>query len=729
MKWKPWVQAVSLHCCFSIDQLCYATMSSFPLPPAAMYSLGVLALAVALSWSWFSVARRLRPLPEAILAIVVAAGVASFSTYGNSANLIKVDGHIRNLKVHDFAHYYLGSAFFEELGYTGIYRCTALALRELADEHRITLRYGLSQIRDLEDKTRIIKGSAVFEGAATCRARFSEARWRQFRDDVERLVTVDPRLDWQFILIDHGYNPSPVYTWYGRMVAAVLPLKPFLFLLSTLDIFLLLGLAFLLWRQVGAVPTLAALCAFLLFPGGNYATWNWLGGSFLRFTWLVWLVLAWLFLKRERHLIAGICFGFAVMERVFPLFFFAAALWPLTMKFFAGRRTAVVPANTPEGASRPRETLRQIAGLCGGFLGACILLLALTSLLYGPGTWGTFVGYIAEHSKQFALNTTGFKKVAVYTPDLAGSVGNYDSSERLGAWWDLTNKRWDNWPLNKVILAAIVAAGAAASLRLDVVVSSILLGSCLLYSLTLSAHYYGCYLSFAIAFLLKPSGHADRTKARSSRNIALIAGALAFYLASSNAFYLFVGDRIQVSFAVSLLFLLFLLVASLGTLLPRWQGAAAVCAACAVLAAVGYARQRPLDNARPPPVFGRSGAALVYDDQPGLRPLSARHADVHGYSVADAGRALIGGSLRAEVALPEARDRKLVIRCETTDAGFLTVVVNDSWQARVNKTPLGTYFDYTEFDVPASAWRSGGNVIRLHWFGSRPLGVYSSWAI
>lgn len=701
---------------------------SFSLHPYAAGGLGAVSLVAGLLWFRSPTRRRLRIACEALLIAIAAAGMLQFSLHGTIYGPERAGDGQRNLKIHDFAHYFLGSKYFPEMGYRGIYYSTALALKELAGENRVVLRYGLSQIKDLDDKRKIVQGDAIFAGAAPYRERFTAARWELFKNDVEYLVRSDPRLDWQFILIDHGYNPSPVYTWYGRMVSRFLPLPSFLFLFTSLDVLLLLAAFLLLGRYAGAVPALVAFCGFLYFPAGAYATWTWIGGSFLRFTWLFWLALAWLFLSRNMRLAAGLCFGLATLERVFPLFFFLAALWHLGGAWFAERRSGAGPEGVREGRGHAAPAVGGMARLSLGFVLSCVVALAATGSLYGWESWSTFARYIASHSEVFALNAVGLKKAGVYTPEIVGSVSSYDLPARLETWLDVMRLRWDRWLFNKVFLVPLLAAGAFAGLRLNGVLCSIFLGSCLLYSLTLAAHYYYCFLPLAFAFLLKPAGGSPGRADAGPRHAGVVAGVLALYLLTANVLFQFGSQEIQIVFGVSLLFLAFLLAASLGILLPPGRAVASFCAVAALVAIVGYNRQRPLGNASPPPAVTGAAAAVgfVNPQDPGAR--TSRLSDTYGYPVVDTGAPLRADrSLSATVAVTEAGDRTLMIRSRTSSPGSLVVVVNDTWQDQKQKAVLGTFFDYTEFRIPAAILRPGGNLIRLYWSGMNEIGIYSAW--
>ncbi len=137
-------------------------------------------------------------------------------------------------------HYVLGSKYFPELGYDGLYLASVAA--QLASAPEVELP---SEIRNLQNN-RIEPVYALAEQRAAVQACFSPARWRAFVADNDYFVrTCQPAYLAQ-IRRDHGYNPTPAWTFVGRLCSAALPVqRGTLVLLGLLDP-LLLALTFLL---------------------------------------------------------------------------------------------------------------------------------------------------------------------------------------------------------------------------------------------------------------------------------------------------------------------------------------------------------------------------------------------------------------------------------------------------------------------------------------------------
>ena len=118
---------------------------------------------------------------------------------------------------HEFFHYYMGSKYSRELGYTRIYECTAIAEIELGRAEDVRRR----ELRDLHDS--LIK--PVSDELRAHRPRpVHEALHARALGEVQRrrrLVRgVLARQYWREMQKDHGYNPPPVWTMTGMLSRA-----------------------------------------------------------------------------------------------------------------------------------------------------------------------------------------------------------------------------------------------------------------------------------------------------------------------------------------------------------------------------------------------------------------------------------------------------------------------------------------------------------------------------
>src|SRR4030095_5285024 len=123
---------------------------------------------------------------------------------------------------HEFFHYFIGSKYFPELGYTHLYECASLAEAEQGFRRRVELR----MIRDLRENE-LVSAKYVLEDPEVCRKGFSRPftprRWEEFKNDIAYFRTNTGIGAWENMLKDHGYNPSPVWNMTGSLLASLGP--------------------------------------------------------------------------------------------------------------------------------------------------------------------------------------------------------------------------------------------------------------------------------------------------------------------------------------------------------------------------------------------------------------------------------------------------------------------------------------------------------------------------
>jgi hypothetical protein len=237
----------------------------------------------------------------ALLAAVAYVNFFAFHGFGTFVHL------------HDVAHYYLGSKYFDELGYTDLYTAMLRAEAESYDDHFTTI-----QARDLATNE-IVHIRSLLTRSGSVKARFTSERWRAFRADVDFFHRTMGR-QYGEILQDHGFNPTPAWAVIGGAVANLVPggSERGIHLLTALDP-LLLALTFV--AATWAFGFEAALLATILFCVMYGATFGWNGGAFLRYLWFSSLVAAACCLQRGRPLASGALLGVSAMLRVFPAAF------------------------------------------------------------------------------------------------------------------------------------------------------------------------------------------------------------------------------------------------------------------------------------------------------------------------------------------------------------------------------------------------------------------------
>lgn len=287
-------------------------------------------------------------------------------------------------------HYFVGSKYFPELGYDGIYMASIQARQE---EQAIEPP---ARVRDLRTQI-IVPYESLASHSQQVRARFSSERWKDFKTDVSKIPLRDP------IFLDHGYNAPPPMTAVLRVGTSWLPIRRLTMLaVALVDLTLVAGIFWMIARAYGLRTS--AYCALLL-GLGFLSRFYWTGGAALRFDWIFAVVTS-LYCLRKRHFAgAGAVLGYAIAVRLFPLVMIVPFLgWCLS--------TRKVP-------------VRWMAGMAGA-------LIVMT-------TWGGFTGRGADayreaaaklstHRETSLANNIGLRTLFITSSDhIRGKLTNPDS--------------------------------------------------------------------------------------------------------------------------------------------------------------------------------------------------------------------------------------------------------------------------------------------------------------
>lgn len=341
-----------------------------------------LVAALALGWVLHVRARRRagRPLSTTTAhGVLGGIALAAWAAWFDFGALPETGGVHR----HDVFHYYVGAKYQRELGYGLLYRCAALAEAEDGREAEVRRR----PMRDLRT-LRVVPAAEALADPGACRARFSEDRWRSFRDDVHRLRVSMPEAMWKAAQIDHGYNPSPAW---GATTGALARLVPStdagLRLLGSLDVVLLAAsIALLGW----AFGFRVAALALILWGTQEPAKFMWVGFAMLRLDWLALVIASLALLRRGRPALAGAALGWAAATRIFPAIGLAGVL-------LAGLASPALRARF----ALPRRRF------AAGFGAALAASIALGALAAGPSSWVEFAGHIRRHTAGASSNDVG----------------------------------------------------------------------------------------------------------------------------------------------------------------------------------------------------------------------------------------------------------------------------------------------------------------------------------
>ena len=320
------------------------------------------------------------------LAAVASLGAAAYLNFG----FLHGDGFVHHWEQF---HYYLGSKYFPELGYDGLYVASIGAEADAYPDGVVS-----EHTRDLRTY-QVEPVTSLFPHMREVWQRFEPDRWDAFIEDNRYFVDAGARSYLWAWRSDHGYNGSPSWTFVARLFGAWLPASEGALVgLGLLDLALLAGTFTLVFRTFGA----RVGCWSLVLLGFGYAgRFHWTGGAFLRHDWLAAVVIGVCMLQRARYRSAGALLGYAAMARVFPILFFAG------------------PAILAVRALVRNERRCWIRPLVAGAAAAILLgLLAGASTGRGFGAWLEFSRTIQMHSSEWLTNNVGLEIPFLYDRDI-----------------------------------------------------------------------------------------------------------------------------------------------------------------------------------------------------------------------------------------------------------------------------------------------------------------------
>jgi hypothetical protein len=387
----------------------------------------------------------------------------------------------------DAFHYYVGSKYFDELGYTRLYRCVYVADVEAG----LSRQLAGTRIRNLE--TNVFEDPVhLARDPAPCKKHFSATRWREFERDVAFFRAALPRAEWFRLRGDHGYNPPPAWTMLGSLLTHTGPASVGqLYALTAIDPALLA----LMFASVAWAFGWRTLCIALIYWGTNQpASWDWVGGSIVRFDWLAASVAGVCCLARGRPATAGALLAWAAGVRIFPGAFAAGVALAAALRMLRERTLVPTPAQ------------RRFAA---GFAGALAAIVALSSLSVGPSSWIDFVRNSQTHLTTDSVNRVGLRPLLAYSPasSLAAAVDGTapDPYER---WREARSATFESRrALFFLLLAGYLALLAWAIDRQPDWVAAVLGIGVVPIALELGSYYYGFLLVFAcLAVRREPVG-------------------------------------------------------------------------------------------------------------------------------------------------------------------------------------------------------------------------------
>ena len=340
-------------------------------------------------------------------------GALSFSAWANFGAL---NGRSGPIHVHDVYHYYLGSKYYAELGYTRIYRCTAVAEVESGRRVEVAQRWSRNLLTDRLE-ARLPTPAETDE----CRQRFEPIRWREFASDVEWFREHRTDRQWQSVLTDRGFNATPAWSTVGYWLSRWAPASDAQILsLALLDVGAILILWIVVWRTFGWHIACVALIWWGAAEGYSY-----LGGAFLRNDAYVCVALGICAMRVGRPALAGAALAVAALLRIFPIV------------LLAGLGVKVLYIAYRHGIPAAWTRYRRFATGCALTATA---LLALTALTWSPSwagvlePWHAFSENTRRHLGTTTPNQFGLRAVLslnpIVTPDRASNLETGAGSDK-----------------------------------------------------------------------------------------------------------------------------------------------------------------------------------------------------------------------------------------------------------------------------------------------------------
>ena len=241
------------------------------------------------------------------VALLSLLAVASFAGYYNFFGAT----HPGGFKGADVFHYYMGSKYAREIGYFELYHCTLAALIE-------DRRHDPADVPDVrgQHSLRLQSREATLHGVRKCPERFEPSRWREFKADAAFFRQRILGRSWTHLLVDHGYNPTPVWSFVGGLFSKNVAAEVGSFeALITVDRVLAVMMAALIAWAFGIE---AACLAALVWGASPLWSYNWIGDAFLRNSWLFTAVAGLCLLERGRHASSGALLAASTLLRLFP---------------------------------------------------------------------------------------------------------------------------------------------------------------------------------------------------------------------------------------------------------------------------------------------------------------------------------------------------------------------------------------------------------------------------
>lgn len=293
----------------------------------------------------------------------------------------------------DLRQYYTTARYFPEIGYRGLYEADVAAFRE--DEPAAYERRGdRLPMRNLRSHDMSTVGRELPRIDAV-KKQFSPERWEAYKADSRWFRDAMGEGHYLEMMVDYGGNATPVWMAIAHLIFSQLDPSDAAFTATgALDLALLLGLFFAVWRCFGVRTMIVTMIVF----GANdfimYGT-NW-GGATLRHDWLAYMGYGACALKREKWVLGGAMFGLAATIRAFPGLCLIGACIPFGVRLAerVWRERRLPPLGELYRTEQP--TFRVVFG---GALAIALAVLFSMVVLY-PAAWADWYVKVSQLSAE-----------------------------------------------------------------------------------------------------------------------------------------------------------------------------------------------------------------------------------------------------------------------------------------------------------------------------------------
>ena len=386
-------------------------------------------------------------------------------------------------------HYYLGSKYFDELGYFELYNAVIAA-----DAEQDNALADLPFYTDLTSYQNARRETAL-EHADVVKATFSKERWDAFKDDVSffKKATGMPRSRALFfLLMDHGYNASPVSTSVLGVLTNIVPVTQ-LWLLAALDVLLVATMIVLVFHAFGLeMGALFSVYFFVNILNDN----GYISGSLLRYDWLFCIVVAVCLLEKRRYASSSVFLTVSAMLKIFPAVLFYGIGVSIVRKVKATRTV-------------DKESMRFV--LAAGITGLALFLMPAVYLGSALQPWKEFSAKTALHNDGVYVNHLGLRGIVLFEPShlsLNKFIETYSSggtSDIVRHWQDVKEEEYQQKkPITAVCsLFVLICLTAIIWKRKESESEGVLWPLLLIYTMSYPSHYYYAFLCLFVLLFFR----------------------------------------------------------------------------------------------------------------------------------------------------------------------------------------------------------------------------------